>query len=257
VTETRPVEEWERSHLTALGQLLREYRKDAHLTQKELAARSGLSEDTIYAYERALCRCRRSTIIRLAKVLAAAHPAVGPAWRVSLALDQALGPIRVPESTRLFDIERRRDRKARRHLRRQDHLERGSVAQRKAARAMVELERVTDQLAGSEQELAWVERERAADRAELERRKAEIRRLRERIEDRETARHRPMIEREPIPARLDAAERREGGGPAPAPATPAGLERLPTPGRIRCRKCGALIEERRQICSQCGRNPRP
>lgn len=115
--ETRPIQPAETPHVAALGDLLRALRNGAGLSQRGLAERASVSRSLIERIEGGSTRTRSSTLLRLARVVAAKAPKLGTAEDLHRQLVNAAGPALAPESPRMRQIERRRDRKQRRVVR--------------------------------------------------------------------------------------------------------------------------------------------
>lgn len=107
-SQWRPITATEVPHLEAFGAKLRQARLAVGLTQKQLAraCRPRLHPDTIRRLEAGVRRPRRSTLLRLAMVLAVAVQPDAPAHRVAALVNgladklaALAGPALAPEST--------------------------------------------------------------------------------------------------------------------------------------------------------------
>jgi transcriptional regulator with XRE-family HTH domain len=110
----RPIEAWEEPHLERLGQLLRQQRNAASLTQRELGNASELSLGMICQIEFGDRRTRYSTLARIAKALALVHPAIKDPKKIHESLVEAAGPALATESRFRDRVDRRRRRRANR-----------------------------------------------------------------------------------------------------------------------------------------------
>ena len=105
----RPITPDEVAGLEALGHALRWYRwRVARLTRSDLAVRSELSVRQIEQIERGIRRTRRSTLERIAAVLAATVPELGEASDLADGLAELAGPALAPESIYRDRVEKRR-----------------------------------------------------------------------------------------------------------------------------------------------------
>lgn len=111
VTERRPITDEERPHLAAMGRRLAELRRAACLTQAQLGAVAGVTDDTIGRIERGQRRTRRSTLGRIATGLAVPDPVATADELAAVA-----GPGLAPESTYIDRLARRRARHEGRYL---------------------------------------------------------------------------------------------------------------------------------------------
>jgi transcriptional regulator with XRE-family HTH domain len=107
----RPIEVWEVPHLERLGQLLRQQRKAASLTQRELGNAAELSLGTISQIELGDRRTRHSTLRRIAAALVAAQPSLTDSNALAASLAEAAGPALAPESIYRDRVDRRRRRR--------------------------------------------------------------------------------------------------------------------------------------------------
>jgi len=110
----RPIEEWEVPHLERLGRLLRHHRKASSLTQAQLGSAAELSLQMISLIELGNRRTRRSTLRRVARAMADAHPNGPIEDELTEELVEAAGEALAPESGYRARVDRRRDRRARR-----------------------------------------------------------------------------------------------------------------------------------------------
>lgn len=112
--ERRPVEPWEQPYLDALGTALRALRRDAGLTQADLAWRAGLAERSLRRIEHGQRRTRRSTLSRLVVGLLPSAADGTAAAELEEALVLTAGPALAPESAYKERVQARRDRRRRR-----------------------------------------------------------------------------------------------------------------------------------------------
>ena len=101
-------------HLERLGQLLRQQRKTASLTQRELGNAAELSLGAICQIELGDRRTRRSTLRRIARAIVGARPNTPTEDELTEQLAEAAGAALAPESGYRARIDRRRKRRAKR-----------------------------------------------------------------------------------------------------------------------------------------------
>lgn len=105
MTCRRPIQPWERAYLITLGNVLREQRLAAGLTQASLARRAQVSTGHLQRLEHGRRRTRLSTLSRLAAVLTS-DPSSQQRLLGNLA--SSAGPALAPESDYDDRITRRR-----------------------------------------------------------------------------------------------------------------------------------------------------
>lgn len=113
----RPLLDWERPWLQRLGASLRAARRDAQMSQAHLAARAGIAERSVRRIEQGERRTRRSTLVRLAGVLAQSQNGRGIEPLLADLL-LAVGPALAPETEYPQRVEARRCRRQRKTGRR-------------------------------------------------------------------------------------------------------------------------------------------
>jgi transcriptional regulator with XRE-family HTH domain len=118
----RPIDSDEVPYLVALGCRVRELRARAELTQAKLAELAKLSVSTVGRIEAGARRTRRSTLGRIAAVVAPrADPSLGESEPLADSLAGLGGPALAPESAFADRIARRRERRARKRRGRVAH----------------------------------------------------------------------------------------------------------------------------------------
>ena len=105
----KPVEPWEQPYLRAMGAQLKLYRRASRMTWRDLRAAAGISDRAIRYYEAGQRRPRPSTLLRIARAMAANTPALGDPEAIMAQLLELAGPAVAPESTLVDRIEKRRD----------------------------------------------------------------------------------------------------------------------------------------------------
>lgn len=116
----RPLQDHEIPYLIGFGTLLGTMRRQAGITQANLARWAGLSETQVYRLERGVRRTRRSTIERMAWVISLGpdedyvSPFGDPAV-ITGTLIRAIGPALAPESDHTDRVTRRRALRERAH----------------------------------------------------------------------------------------------------------------------------------------------
>jgi transcriptional regulator with XRE-family HTH domain len=100
-------------YLVALGCSVRALRARAELTQAKLAELAELSVSTVSRIEAGARRTRRSTLGRIAAVVARTDPSLGEPEPLADSLAGLGGPALAPESAFADRLARRRERRAR------------------------------------------------------------------------------------------------------------------------------------------------
>lgn len=139
----RPIEEWEKPYLAAMGAILRQHRNTAHLSYRALSERTFISVRHLQRVERGQRRTRSRTLYVIARAIAAARLHDGTAddhllpmtERIRQELVSAAGPALAPPSEYEDRVARRRVRRIRRKL------SEAAKAERRALEARAKAER--------------------------------------------------------------------------------------------------------------------
>lgn len=108
----KPLRANERVHCARLGLLLATTRRAIGLTQAQLALGAGLSRVQVARIESGVRRTRRSTLTRIAAVLVAEVPRLGPVDRLVADFVREAGPALAEESAYAERVTRRREQRA-------------------------------------------------------------------------------------------------------------------------------------------------
>lgn len=110
----RPLQPHELAPMTLLGEQLRELRKAAGMSCRQVAAVALFSRRHVERLEQGTRRCRRSTLVALVDAMLLACPDLGDQEQLVQQLVEAAGPALAPESPYAAKSLARRDGKAQR-----------------------------------------------------------------------------------------------------------------------------------------------